>query len=97
MPADLLRLINELLDLAKLDAGNLTLTPTPADLPEFIQRTVGSFMEEAKRKRIRLQLTNTFEQPYYWFDPDKIEKIVSNLLSNALKFTDEDGSISVSG
>jgi signal transduction histidine kinase/DNA-binding response OmpR family regulator/ligand-binding sensor domain-containing protein len=91
----LLRLINELLDLAKLDAGNLTLTPTPADLPEFIQRTAGSFMEEAKRKRIRLQLTNTFEQPYYWFDPDKIEKIVSNLLSNALKFTDEDGSISV--
>ena len=92
----LLRLINELLDLAKLDAGNLTITPTPADLPEFIQRTVGSFMEEAKRKRIRLELTSTFEQPYYWFDPDKIEKIVSNLLSNALKFTDEDGSISVS-
>ena len=91
----LLRLINELLDLAKLDAGNLTITPTPADLPEFIQRTVGSFMEEAKRKRIRLQLTITFEQPYYWFDPDKIEKIVSNLLSNALKFTDEDGSINV--
>ncbi len=91
----LLRLINELLDLAKLDAGNLTITPTPADLPEFIQRTVGSFMEEAKRKRIRLQLMSTFEQPYYWYDPDKIEKIVSNLLSNALKFTDEDGSISV--
>ncbi|GAB2569314.1 hypothetical protein GCM10027190_19130 [Spirosoma areae] len=92
----LLRLINELLDLAKLDAGNLTITPTPADLQEFIRRTVLVFSEEAQRKQIQLHFTPEFAQPFYWFDPDKIEKILSNLLSNALKFTAEGGSITVS-
>ncbi|MVM30537.1 response regulator [Spirosoma sp. HMF4905] len=92
----LLRLINELLDLAKLDAGNLTITPTPADLPEFIRRIVAVFTEEAQRKHIQLQLTDQFKQPYYWFDPDKVEKILSNLLSNALKFTNENGSVIIS-
>ena len=92
----LLRLINELLDLAKLDAGNLTISPTPGDLPEFIKRTTQVFSEEAERKHIRLHQTHQFNQPYYWFDPDKIEKILTNLLSNALKFTDEYGSITIS-
>ncbi len=92
----LLRLINELLDLAKLDAGNLTITPTPADLPDFIKRIVLVFTEEAQRKRIQLEQTHHFNQPYYWFDPDKIEKILTNLLSNALKFTDEHGTITLS-
>lgn len=91
----LLRLINELLDLAKLEAGNLTVTPTPADLSEFIQRTVVVFVEEAQRKRIQLHLTSHISQTMYWFDPDKVEKIVSNLLSNALKFTDEHGTVTV--
>lgn len=92
----LLRLINELLDLAKLDAGNLTVTPTPANLPEFIHRTVLNFTEEAHRKHIQLQLTNHLSQSMYWFDPDKIEKILTNLLSNALKFTNENGLVAIS-
>ncbi|WP_461146721.1 hybrid sensor histidine kinase/response regulator transcription factor [Spirosoma pulveris] len=91
----LLRLINELLDLAKLDAGNLTLTPAPADLQEFITRTVLVFTDEVQRKHIQLMQTHHFNQPYYWFDSDKVEKILTNLLSNALKFTNENGSINV--
>ncbi len=91
----LLRLINELLDLAKLDAGNLTITPSPGDLPEFIQRVVAVFTDEAQRKHIQLNLTHQFTQPYYWFDPDKIEKILANLLSNAFKFTNDSGTITI--
>ena len=91
----LLRLINELLDLAKLDAGNLTITPTPANLPEFIQRVVDDFTEEAERKPVQLNLTAQFDQVMYFFDPDKVEKILSNLLSNALKFTELNGSVQV--
>lgn len=91
----LLRLINELLDLAKLEAGNLPVTPTPADLSEFIQRTVVVFVEEAQRKHIQLHLASHVSPLMYWFDPDKVEKIVSNLLSNALKFTDECGTVTV--
>lgn len=91
----LLRLINELLDLAKLEAGNLTINPTPADLPEFLYRLVAGFRDEADRKHILLLFEDTFTQPFYWFDPDKVEKIIANLLSNALKFTDEGGTVSV--
>lgn len=91
----LLRLINELLDLAKLDAGNLTVTPTPGNLSEFIDRTVLVFAEEAERKHISLQRTHHLRQHHYWFDADKVEKILTNLLSNALKFTNEHGSVTV--
>ena len=92
----LLRLINELLDLAKLEAGHLTVTPTPANLCEFIQRTVLVFTEEAQRKHIQIQLINQLSQTTYWFDTDKVEKILTNLLSNAVKFTDKNGSVTVS-
>ncbi|WP_420150131.1 ATP-binding protein [Spirosoma sp.] len=92
----LLRLINELLDLAKLEAGSLTVTPTPADLPEFIDRTMLVFTEEVQRKHVEFKLINQLSQPMYWFDSDKVEKVLTNLLSNALKFTDEGGCITVS-
>ncbi|GAB4016540.1 hypothetical protein GCM10028773_10000 [Spirosoma koreense] len=92
----LLRLINELLDLAKLEAGSLPITTSPADLSEFIQRTVMVFSEEMQRKQIQVQISNRLNSSSYWFDADKIEKILTNLLSNALKFTDEKGSITVS-
>jgi signal transduction histidine kinase/DNA-binding response OmpR family regulator len=92
----LLRLINELLDLAKLDAGKLTVTPTPGDLLEFIERTAQVFKEEADRKHIRLSIKQQLKQPYFWFDADKVEKIINNLLSNALKFTQENGTITIS-
>ena len=92
----LLRLINELLDLAKLEAGSLTITSAPADLPEFIHRTILVFTDEAQRRHIQLELMNHLSQPMYWFDSDKMEKILTNLLSNALKFTDENGEITVS-
>ncbi|GAB3957982.1 two-component regulator propeller domain-containing protein [Spirosoma harenae] len=91
----LLRLINELLDLAKLDAGNLTITPSPGDLQEFIKRIVLVFTEEAQRKHIQLTFTHAFSQPYYWFDYDKVEKILTNLIANAIKFTDDTGSVQV--
>ncbi|WP_077921006.1 ATP-binding protein [Spirosoma sp. 209] len=91
----LLRLINELLDLAKLEAGTLTVTNVPGDLAEFVERTVSVFDEEARRKRVSLRVKSTILQPHYWFDSDKLDKILSNLLANAFKFTNPGGSISV--
>ena len=92
----LLRLINELLDLAKLEAGNMTITLTPGDLAEFVDRTTREFDEEAQRKHVRLQVHSLLINPNYWFDGDKIEKVLTNLLANAFRFTDEGGSITVS-
>ncbi|MDB5240792.1 MAG: hybrid sensor histidine kinase/response regulator [Spirosoma sp.] len=92
----LLRLINELLDLAKLEAGSLTITPTPGDLADFVERTTRVFDEEAQRKHVRLEVYSQLATPYYWFDGEKVEKILNNLLANAFRFTGEDGSITVS-
>lgn len=91
----LLRLINELLDLAKLDAGSMTVTPAPGDLSEFVERTVHVFDQEAQRKRIRLRVHHQLAQSYYWFDTDKVDKVINNLVSNALKFTGENGLVEV--
>ncbi|WP_461055723.1 hybrid sensor histidine kinase/response regulator transcription factor [Spirosoma arcticum] len=92
----LLRLINELLDLAKLEAGNMTVTTTLGNLTEFVDRTTREFDEEAHRKHVRLQVHSLLIDPYYWFDTDKIEKILTNLLANALRFTGENDFITVS-
>ncbi len=83
----LLRLINELLDLAKLEAGNLTVTPTQDDLVAFVERTAFVFNDEAVRSQVTLRVQSQLAQRVYWFDADKVEKILNNLLTNALKFT----------
>lgn len=93
--SQLLRLINELLDLAKLETGSLTVVPTQGDLPDFLERTVSSFEQEAQRKNIKLRVYYQLAQRMYWFDADKVEKIINNLLANALKFTDKNGTIDV--
>ena len=92
----LLRLINQLLDLAKIEAGSLTVMPAPGNLAEFVDRTTREFEEEARRKQVHLQVHSLLIGPYYWFDGDKIEKILNNLLANALRFTGESGSVIVS-
>lgn len=89
----LLRLINELLDLAKLEAGNLTVTSSPGNLTDFVERTVQTFDGQAQSKHIRLTVSSMLPQTYYWFDADKLETILNNLLANALRFTPEAGSI----
>ncbi|GAB3762384.1 hybrid sensor histidine kinase/response regulator transcription factor [Spirosoma pomorum] len=92
----LLRLINELLDLAKLDAGNLAVTNTVGNLPEFVERIVQSFQETARQQGIDLGCHHQLMHEQYWFDADKLDKIITNLISNALKFTEAGGSITVS-
>lgn len=91
----LLRLINELLDLAKLEAGTLAVNTSPGDLVEFVSRIVLFFENEAQRKQIELRMQSLLTQAHYWFDADKLDKILNNLLANALKFTGEKGFIEV--
>ncbi|GAB3997860.1 two-component regulator propeller domain-containing protein [Spirosoma daeguense] len=83
----LLSLINQLLDLSKLEAGQLKPETESGDIAVFFQTLAGSFSSLAQSR----QITFTFEQskPRYvvYFDRDKLEKIVTNLLSNAFKFT----------
>ncbi|MFB6320738.1 two-component regulator propeller domain-containing protein [Saccharicrinis sp. FJH54] len=89
------RLINQLLDFRKLQTGNLKLNLTEADIVRFVQNIVQSFNSLAEEKQIRLKFTTLKKSLFTAFDPDKIEKILNNLLSNAFKFTEQGGTISV--
>lgn len=91
----LLRLINQLLDLARLEAGSMALQTRSENVVIFLKGLVFSFASAAERKRIDLRVSCPEESLIVYFDRDKLEKIVSNLLSNALKFTPEGGSVSV--
>jgi len=93
----LLQLIDQLLDLSKLERSKLNLHASPGDFIAYLKGLVMSFESLSVRKGISLQFdtddsSNLTES---WFDRDKIEKIFSNLLSNAFKFTPEGGEVRV--
>lgn len=89
------RLINELLDLAKLEAGGMTLHLRGENLPRFLRTLVCSFAPLAERRNIQLTFEALPEDLVMALDAGKLEKVVFNLLSNAFKFTPEGGTIRV--
>jgi signal transduction histidine kinase/ligand-binding sensor domain-containing protein/DNA-binding response OmpR family regulator len=89
-------LVNQLLDLSRLESGTMKLQVSRNDVVRFLRRTVMSFESWAERKRIDLAFRSNAESAEGFFDTDKLEKIVNNLLSNALKFTPEGGAVEVS-
>ncbi|MCK6619424.1 MAG: response regulator [Calditrichaceae bacterium] len=91
----LLRLINQLLDLSRLEAGKLKLQARPGDLLAFLKGIVFSFESLAKQRKIDLRFQSPENLPPVCFDPDKLEKVLVNLLSNAFKFTPAGGEIIV--
>lgn len=91
----LLRLINQLLDLSRLESGKMRLRAAPGDVVPFLKGLVMSFASLAERKRITLQFLAQEKTLELYFDQDKLEKIFANLLSNAFKFTPEGGGVEV--
>ncbi len=92
----LLRLINQLLDLSKLEAGGMKLQASKGNLIAFIKGITMSFHSLAERKEIFLDVHADVEEIEIYFDKEKLEKIIINLLSNAFKFTPDHGEITVS-
>ncbi|MDP4194978.1 MAG: ATP-binding protein [Bacteroidota bacterium] len=91
----LLRLINQILDYRKIEAGQMNFEPYCGDIINFIYEEFLTFSSEADTKKITTNFTTETEHLNVWFDPDKIEKIMFNLLSNALKFTPSGKTVSV--
>ncbi|GJG87809.1 hybrid sensor histidine kinase/response regulator [Gemmatimonadetes bacterium T265] len=92
----LLRLVNQILDVAKLEAGQMRLAPRPMDLGGFVRGVAGAFESAAERRAITLEVdTPPGDVLRGAFDPDAVEKILTNLLSNAVKFTPEGGRVTV--
>jgi CheY-like chemotaxis protein len=86
--------VNQILDVAKLEAGAMHLAPRPLDLAPFTRGIVAAFGPVAERKGIRLTLETLDALPGA-FDADAVEKILTNLVSNAIKFTPSGGSVHV--
>ena len=87
------RLINQLLDLSKIEAGRMKLHASPTELVEFLRGIAASYESLAKEKNIRYIFFPEVEQVPVYFDAEKIEKVVHNILSNAFKFTNPGGDI----
>jgi signal transduction histidine kinase/class 3 adenylate cyclase len=91
----LLRLVNQLLDLQRLDAGGMQPCFRPCNLLSFVEQIVDSFRPYCEKKQITL-LTQLADCPAIYLDPEKFDKVLYNLLSNAIKFTEAGGRIAVS-
>jgi signal transduction histidine kinase/DNA-binding response OmpR family regulator len=88
-------LINQLLDLSKLEAGEMKPNLQEVDLNNFLNQLMASFESLAQSKYIIFNHSQPHTPQFAFFDTDKLEKIVTNLLSNAFKFTPENGRINV--
>lgn len=92
----LLNLVNQLLDFRKMEVQEIKLHTTEGDMIGFVKELTGSFSDLSDKKHIQLTFQSNVQELKMLYDADKIEKILFNLLSNAFKFTPEEGSISVS-
>jgi len=89
----LLKLINQILDLSKLESGRMALKVRYTNVTRFLKGIIQSFASLAERKKISLKMKVDNESVMGYVDKEKLEMIVTNLLSNAFKFTPECGMI----
>src|SRR5690606_25912401 len=92
----LLKLINNLLDHARIEAGTMELHRQPLDLAAVARETVESARALAERKGVAISVECAPQLPVVHADPDALEKVLFNLVGDALKFTDPGGRITVS-
>lgn len=91
----LMTLVNQLLDFRKMEANQHSLSQSSGDIIMFLQDVVDSFSDWSKEKDIPVVFSSENKSFYTFFDKDKMEKVMFNLLSNAFKFTLPGGKINV--
>ncbi|WP_276381056.1 two-component regulator propeller domain-containing protein [Flavobacterium sp. H4147] len=92
----LLNLVNQVLDFRKAQSGELKLKVTQTDILSYSRNIFDSFKEMAFNKKIKLNFITEDQEINGWLDNDKYDKILYNLLSNALKFTNKNGNVDMS-
>ncbi len=89
------RLITQLLDMRKIEEGHLKIEWSQGDVVDFVKRVFANFETFAERRYIQFTLHCSAEQLITYFDADKLEKVIYNLLSNAFKYTPDNGVIAL--
>lgn len=89
------RLINELMDFNKFQFNKVFLQVKKIELVAFIEEVISYFDEEANARNITIEFNPSVERLVDWLDPKMIEKIIFNIISNAFKFTPDDGFIRI--
>lgn len=92
---NILKLVNEILDFRNLQTNNIQLKVTKNDLTSFFIKVTDDFNYVAQQNDITFSINIKNTKTYYWFDQEKLEKVIINLLTNAFKFTPHNGYISV--
>ncbi|WNS74080.1 ATP-binding protein [Bacillus sp. DTU_2020_1000418_1_SI_GHA_SEK_038] len=90
------RLVNELLDLARMEAGHIQLTMEEIEVKPFLQKVVRKFQGLAKEQEIHLDLQLSEQSAWLRFDPDGIEQVLTNLIDNGIRHTPNLGKVIVS-
>ena len=93
--ARLKKIIDELLDISRIDSGRLTLHYSLADINEVLRESADFFEKQANEKGIRLEYTIAPKPVYIFIDSQRIHQVIANLIDNAIKFTGQEGSIKV--
>ena len=91
----LLQHVNELMDVSFLESGTLELNPSPIDVKEVVSEAVGLHQAAAKVKQIKLSTDFKITEKKGRFDKVRLEQVLGNLITNAIKFTDEGGAVYV--
>ncbi len=89
------RLINDLLDLSKLEAGKMQIRVGALDVHQAIESITHTFTPGAEERGVTIKLEAPDHLPVLWADPDRLDQVLTNLVGNALKFTPEDGCVTI--
>ena len=91
----ILRLVNQIMEMRKLDRGQVKLVASETDVQMFIKEIVSSFENIIEERKCKFELEFADDLPRVWMDHEKMDKVIFNVLSNAFKYTPREGKISL--
>ena len=91
----LLSLVNQLMDFRKVESGKMEIVKTQGDFPKFISSILLPFEVFAADRKIEIRRYTRLKRNEFLFDPDALQKVITNLMSNAIKFTPDNGCVSI--
>lgn len=91
----ILRLINQLMEFRKIETSHLKLELVKADIIGYVRDVSQNFIKRAEKKQIDFKITSFTEFLHFYFDPDKLEKILYNLISNAMRHVPQQGRVQI--